>query len=102
MTTHTPRALSPRRASRGCASSERFVPRCSRLVDPERSREPLYDHATAVEHEQPRLGLEVEGLELRAQSLVLVVADEDLLVDEGDAACELLLQRHEHVGDRAA
>ena len=56
----------------------------------------------AVDHEQPRLGLQVEGGHLRARSVVDAVVVVDLLMDEGDLVAVLLLHLLGDVGDRAA
>src|SRR6476620_2861404 len=51
-------------------------------LDAERTLEALRDLAVGADHEQPRLALEVERLQRRAQALVGVVVGVDLLVDE--------------------
>src|SRR5690349_10629469 len=59
------------------------------LVDAERTLEALDDLAGLVDHERPRLRLQPELGELRADALVRVVVDVDLVVDEGDVGLRL-------------
>src|SRR3954447_5763537 len=56
------------------------------LVDADRALEALDHLAGAVDDEDPGLGLEPVGAQLRPQPLVGVVVDVDLVVDEGDVA----------------
>src|SRR5690349_6126541 len=88
--------------ARSVTSPQSSLERLAKLVDPERALEPGHDHALLVDREQPRLGLQVERLHLGAKALIGLVADVDLLVDEGDLVAELLLQRHGDVGHRPA
>src|SRR3954471_23040986 len=56
------------------------------LVDAERALEPGGDPAVTTDDEQPRLGFQVERVELGSQALLEHVVAVDLLVDEGHAS----------------
>src|SRR3954470_13354376 len=72
-------------------SAQRGLDRLAEFLDAEGALQARGDAAVAVDREQPRLGLEVERLERRAQPLVDAVVAVDLLVDEGDPVAVLLL-----------
>src|ERR1035437_497243 len=83
-------------------SSQRCLQRLGELVDSERAFQPGDDHSAAVDREQPWLGLQMEGLQLRAQALAGLVVHVDLLVDERHPLAELVLELHRNVGNRPA
>ena len=83
------RASARRPSGRQRGSSQRRLQRRAQLGRAERALQARDDHALAVDREQPRLGAQVKGLQLRAQALAGLVVHVDLLVDEGDPVREL-------------
>ena len=105
----TPRPAPParRRATTAATRIERMrlqggLERVLEGRQPERALQARGDLALGVDHEQPRLGPQVERLQRRPQTRVRVVVRVDLLVDELDLVAVLGLELQRDVGDRAA